>query len=268
MIRKTTILISLLITSLLVGQNGPIDFEAGGFGADWTWTVFENDTNPPLEIIANPDPTGINTSATVAKFTALQSGMPFAGVESMHGADIGTFSLNPNNAFVTIKVWKSVISDVGIKYATNPGASTGEIKIPNTLVNEWESITFDFTGVINEPSSTDIDQIIIFPDFNARTSDEIIYFDDISFSDGVLGVSENAENTIYAYPNPVIDQWNINSNSEIQKISIYNILGQEVISVIPKQNKQTIDLSALRSGVYIAIIDTEGSRQSLKLIRQ
>jgi hypothetical protein len=62
-------------------------------GANWTWAVFENATNPPLEIIANPDPSGINTSATVAKFTALAAGNPWAGCESMHGADLGPFVL-------------------------------------------------------------------------------------------------------------------------------------------------------------------------------
>lgn len=42
--------------TMAFAQNAPIDFEAGGQGANWTWTVFENETNPPLEIIANPDP--------------------------------------------------------------------------------------------------------------------------------------------------------------------------------------------------------------------
>ena len=47
-------------------QNAPINFETGGQGANWTWTVFENATNPAVEIMANPHATGINTSATVA----------------------------------------------------------------------------------------------------------------------------------------------------------------------------------------------------------
>jgi hypothetical protein len=53
-------------------QIGPIDFEANGEGANWAWAVFENDSNPALEIVPNPDQSGLNTSATVAKFTALQ----------------------------------------------------------------------------------------------------------------------------------------------------------------------------------------------------
>ena len=184
---KKITLMFLFVTALALSQNGPIDYEAGGNGASWTWTVFENDSNPPLEIIANPDPTGLNTSATVAQFTALQAGAPFAGVESMHGSDIGTFTLDASNAVVKIMVWKPVISDVGIKFATASSASDGEIKVANTLVNQWEELTFDFSSRIGLPASTDIDQIVIFPDFDARTSDNVVYFDSITFSDGVVG---------------------------------------------------------------------------------
>ncbi|MCB0296761.1 MAG: hypothetical protein KDG51_16330, partial [Calditrichaeota bacterium] len=119
----------MLMGGMLLAQNAPIDFEAGGHGANWTWNVFENDTNPPLEVIANPDQTGANTSATVAKFTALQTGNPWAGCESMHGSDIGTFTLTADNSIVKIMVWKPVISDVGIKFARADGSALPEIKV-------------------------------------------------------------------------------------------------------------------------------------------
>ena len=57
-----------------------IDFEAGGNGASYTWAVSKNSDNPALNIIANPDMAGANTSATVAKFTARADGQAYAGV--------------------------------------------------------------------------------------------------------------------------------------------------------------------------------------------
>ena len=177
----------ILIFTTGITQNAPIDFEPGGFGDTWTWTVFENDTDPALEIVTNPDPTGINTSETVAKFTALEAGQPFAGVESMHGADIGIFDLNPTNAIVNIMVWKTKISDIGIKYATPSGGAQMELKVANTLVNQWELISIDFTSYIGLGETTGLDQIIIFPDFIAREADDIIYFDNITFGPAVPG---------------------------------------------------------------------------------
>lgn len=183
--KNFTIILMMFVSSLSFAQNAPINFEAGGHGANWTWTVFENATNPPLEIIANPDQSGANTSATVAKFTALQTGAPWAGVESAHGAtNLGPFVLNETNSTIKIMVWKSVISDVGIKLVAATGWAQPEIKVPNTLTNQWEELTFNFAGYLNPPASEgQLDQIVVFPDFNmaGRTQDNIIYFDNITF---------------------------------------------------------------------------------------
>lgn len=164
--------------------NNPINFEPGGFGANWTWTVFENGSNPPVEIVLNPDASGINTSATVLKATALQVGQPWVGFESKHGADIGSFTFDQTNKIVRIMVWKSVISDVGLKFAESNGEAQPEVKVANTKINEWEELTFDLSGSIGKGITGIIDQIIIFPDFNlnGRTSDNVIYIDNIRFS--------------------------------------------------------------------------------------
>jgi hypothetical protein len=157
-----------------------IDFEPGGVGADWTWSVFENADNPPLQFVANPDRSGANTSATVAMFTARQGGNPWAGTIT---PDKETFTLDASNAIVKVMVYKSVISDVGIKFEKSGGASTGEIKVANTVVNQWEELTFDFSGVIGSEANTDITSLVVFPDFQGgRTGDNVVYFDNISFS--------------------------------------------------------------------------------------
>ncbi len=184
----TTILV-LLATFVGFSQNAPIDFEAGGEGANWTWNVFENADNPPLEFVANPDASGINTSAMVAKFTARDTNAgaaPYAGLESQHGGNIGTFDLTSENALVSIMVYKTKISDVGIKFATPTGGAQTEIKVANTLINQWELITIDFTGYIGLGETTGLDQIIVFPDFINRTADDIIFFDNITFGIPVL----------------------------------------------------------------------------------
>jgi len=219
--KKTLLLFIISAANTCLAQNGPISFETGGFGTLWTWTVFENDNQPPLEIVANPSVAGINLSAQVAKFTAKQNGMPWAGCESQHGADIGTFTLTASNCIVKIMVYKPIISPVGIKFATPAGASTGEILVSNTLVNQWEELTFDFTGIIGAPSSTGIDQLIIFPDFQQRNQDNICYFDNIKFSSQGPPLAEpmvaaptptyNATNVISMFSNPYtnvsVDTW-------------------------------------------------------------
>ena len=197
-----TLIILAIWSSLAWSQAGPIDFQSTGFGANWQWTTFENGSNPPLEMVANPNPSGINLSSTVAKFTALVSGAPWAGFESVHGQGIGIFNLTAANCQVKMMVYKSVLSPVGLKFATPAGGSTGEILVSNTLVNQWEELTFDFTAVINAPTSTGIDQIIIFPDFTQRSDNNICYIDNIKFSnqDGTQNLAPMVAAPTPTYP--------------------------------------------------------------------
>lgn len=169
-------------THILFAQAGPIDFEPNGFGANWAWTTFENGNNPSVEIVANPSTSGVNLSTTVCKFTALVNGAPWAGFESVHGQGIGLFNLTAANCQVKVMVYKSVISPVGLKFATPSNASSGEILVSNTLVNQWEELTFDFTNVLSNPAATGIDQIIVFPDFNQHSDNNVCYIDNIKFS--------------------------------------------------------------------------------------
>jgi hypothetical protein len=115
--KKISLVLCFFVWSTLnaFSQNIPINFETGGFGANWAWNVFENGNNPALQFVDNPDTTGINCSKTCAKFTALQIGKPWAGCETQHNTGIGSFTINANNKIIKIMVYKGVISDVGIK---------------------------------------------------------------------------------------------------------------------------------------------------------
>ena len=139
-----------------------------------------------LEVIENPYKAGINTSETVAKFSALSKGMPYAGCETKHGEGIGAFKFDETNSVVKILVYKTSISNVALKFAEYAAPGVGaeaqpEVKVANTKINEWEELTFDLSGSIGKGATMIIDQIIIFPDFTSRTTDNVIYFDNITF---------------------------------------------------------------------------------------
>jgi hypothetical protein len=259
-------LVLLCLTIFPFAQNAPIDFELGGNGLNWTWTTFENNTNPTLEIVANPDPSGLNTSATVAKFTALQTGEPWAGCESMHGSDIGSFSFNNSNCTVSIMVWKSVISDVGIKFVDAASAAQPEIKIANTLVNQWEKITFDFSSRIGVFPITK-DQIVIFPDFDlgGRSQDNIIYFDNVYGTSTNTGVGNDYKSELVVSPNPVKDLLKIsvaNFNGNLD-IKIFDLAGVLVAS----SNKSKINIESFSKGIYLVKVVYGNETNVVKIIK-
>ena len=155
-----------------------IDFETGGVGAAWTWTVDQNGTNPALEFVANPNTTG-NTSAMTAKLTTEVAGQAWALAFS---DDIGSFTFDANNSLVKMMVRKTVATDVALKFEI-PSGINKEVKATSTATNgDWEELSFDFTSAIGNTYS----RIVVIPDFLARTSENIVYFDQISFNAGTV----------------------------------------------------------------------------------
>jgi hypothetical protein len=210
------LLVSLMLIVLpftIYAQTTTIDFEPAGSGADWAWTVGENGANPPLSFPANPVSGGINTSPTVAQFTATAGGNPWA---LCFTDDIETFIFDATNSTVKIMVYKPVITNVGIKF--EGGSAPLELQQANTVINQWEELTFDFSSVIGNTYS----RIVIIPDFAARTQDHTLYFDNIQIPEGNVAppaVPEvaaptptiNGDNVISlfsnAYTNVPVDTW-------------------------------------------------------------
>ncbi len=202
-----------------------LDFEPSGNGADIGWNVFENGTNPALEFVANPNSAGINTSANAAKYTTLLEGQPWAGCETQNDA-IAPWTLSASNCIIKIMVYKDVISDVAIKLTQVGDAALPEIKVANTVINQWEELTFDFSGQVPN-TAAQIKNLVIFPDFPAggpdsRTYASVTYFDNITFTSGDVEIPEEpmeaapvptapAENVISlfsnTYTNIPIENW-------------------------------------------------------------
>jgi hypothetical protein len=267
------ITLCLLYFSFALGvkaQNLPIDFEVGGIGLNWTWTTFENSNNPLLEFVDNPDPSGINASLYAAKFTALQLGKPWAGFESQHGAGIGSFSFDATNCVFRIMVYKSVISDIGLKFASSSNAAQPELKKPNTLINQWEEIEFNVCGLIGVYPQV-VDQIIIFPDFNLsnRTQNNVIYIDNIGNNGSVSGVEVlGSPLALSVYPNPAensISVLGLNPNETVKSIQVINHLGQLVAS--KNDTMKTMEIQGLQSGHYFLQISTSEREEILSFVR-
>ncbi len=123
--------------------------------------------------IANPDQSGINTSATVGE--TVHGFEPWAGL----GTTIdGKLDFSRNTAF-KVKVWSPVIGTMKLKLENSANAQEEfmEIDVTNTKTNEWEELEWNFEGA---PSDV-YNNIVLFFDFGNTTANTF-YFDDITFT--------------------------------------------------------------------------------------
>ena len=105
------------------------------------------------------------------------------GVGGM-GSDLGTITMSAANALIKMKVYKSLMSDVGVKLVREDGGSEGDVRARNTVINQWEELSFNLCGKVS--AITTIDQLVVFPDFNVEpnnhTNNSVSYIDDITFN--------------------------------------------------------------------------------------
>ncbi|MDD2279835.1 MAG: choice-of-anchor J domain-containing protein [Bacteroidales bacterium] len=90
--------------------------------------------------------------------------------------------------------------------------------------------------------------------------------DDITiYNSDAVGISTNQFDNLKAYPNPFTNEIKVNSN--VERVVVYNLIGQEVMNV--KMTNNTINTSDLSSGVYVvAFQGANGERAIRKMIKR
>jgi hypothetical protein len=149
----------------------PIDFEAG---ADfYNFTEFGG---APTAVIENPDPTGINLSANVAKTLKANGAATFAGsfIDLANPIDLST------NSTLRLKVWSPIV-DSEVRLKLESLESDAEIEVGQVVQTseEWVVLEFDFSAAdLGENYS----RIIFFFDFNKTGTGLEFYFDDLEYA--------------------------------------------------------------------------------------
>lgn len=83
-----------------------------------------------------------------------------------------------------------------------------------------------------------------------------------------LGIDETDQNKIRVFPNPVSDVLNISGLKEISEVSIYNLLGQEVIRKDKFDGQNQINVSSLSPGTYLVKVNADAKTETYKIVKQ
>ena len=105
--------------------------------------------------------------------------------------------------------------------------------------------------------------------FNAYSTSfqNYLFLDNIMIQE-VLGSTDFDNNSFTAYPNPVKDMLNVSFTQNISDVSVYNLLGQQMLLMNVNANKGQIDMSSLAAGTYLVKVNTENAVKTIKVIKQ
>lgn len=82
-----------------------------------------------------------------------------------------------------------------------------------------------------------------------------------------LNVEENSLKNFTHYPNPVVDELIIVAKSNIQQVTIYNILGKEVMRKFPNKANLLLDMSSFKAGIYFIYLTQGNTMDTIKIIK-
>ena len=194
--KNITFVIFLLLGPLVFAQQQEylFDFEPNTpSGVASNWYTFDN--NPAAaEVVDNPNLNGTNPSSTkVLKVVVGPSNAFYAGVNNAWDEGVfGTWEIDmgvANNLSLSMDVHKNYVGTVGIKMGTAGQGTTFQItnqNVGNTVVDEWQTLTWDLSGINPNGDLTNISQMVVFVDWTDglpdRAENSTIYIDNIKFN--------------------------------------------------------------------------------------
>ena len=137
--------------------------------------------------------------------------------------------------------------------------------LPSTNPGTWISIDLPLTSfnAIGGTNNSDFTQFVITSDLGT------VYYDNLYLHKNTILSTDSFEaSRARMYPNPATNVLNIESISTIEKVAVYNVLGQQVISEIPNKAIVTLDVSNLQVGVYVVKTTIDGNVSSSKFIKE
>ena len=248
------------------------------------WTIFTQDTSAFLVDsafnIAIPMPIPLNDESSGAILLPVEAyGTTCTNPVTI--TNVGATNSSPINNTPTCGNFAG--GDIWYYFTVPP---SGEVKLFRTVTGNWGALSY---GVYLTPSSTSalVCDFIVGgqPSGNAITGLtpgnqyglRIWEWDNNDFgteeiclknNDPTSSISEAIIDGFSMYPNPVDNILNLTAANTIENISIYNMLGQEVLQTTPSTTQVEIDMSALSTGSYIVKVQAGEQVGSYNLIKQ
>lgn len=86
--------------------------------------------------------------------------------------------------------------------------------------------------------------------------------------EGKLNTNDQSIAGFNQFYNPSTQQLTLSANEAFSDISLYNLLGQEVIAKNLSSNNEILDMSSVKDGVYIGTVNVNGQVATFKIVKR
>lgn len=223
-------------------ESTTVDYGLISFGGTTSTVVVDPtlSTNMVAKVVKSGPETWAGTTVTGAAELGFSPAIPFTATERK----------------MNVRVWSPTAGTtvrLKVEVSGQPTQSV-ETDAVTTVANGWQTLVFDFnnnatgTGAFN--AAFPYNKASIFFNFNVVGSGQTYYFDDMKFGES-LGISSFETSNIKMYPNPTSSVFTIEAKNTVESVSLFNVLGQEVLTKYPNSNSVTLDIANLQTGVYV-----------------
>jgi len=180
------------------------------------------------------------------------------------GIEIGSIVNASAMQYLHLDLWTPNETSLSISPISK---TTGEkaVQLTPVKLNEWNSYNIPLSSfTIQGMSVADILHLKF-----VGSGKSIIYLDNIYFYKGLplTAISDaKSKPAISYYPNPVLNNLNIKSETEIQSVDVYTITGQIIKSVPLKTQSTVIDLNDIAQGTYFVTVTLKNGARSIQKV--
>lgn len=82
-----------------------------------------------------------------------------------------------------------------------------------------------------------------------------------------LGIQKQSQINFKYYPNPVVESITLSHTASISMVTVYNLLGQKVLTSKPNTANTKIDMSGLSPSTYFIELTSGGKKGTVKVIK-
>jgi hypothetical protein len=275
--KKITCLLSILLCAhISIAQIiFEDDFDGSGPGLAG-WTVIDNDGNT------------INTA--IAFITDGWVEVDLDGTDGNFGGPAGNMAAISGSWFTTVATADDWMITPAINVTTNNEltwdakaqdidyADGYEVRISTTGTD----ISTDFGTILYSiPAESDVwqtrtedlaaydGQTVYIAFRNTSTDKFLLLVDNVSVAVNNLSIDEFAQDSFRHFYNKDSNILELqSSNAVLDQLELFNILGQSVLNTSLSKTTETVNLSKLKDGIYLARVRIENQTQTFKIVKQ